>query len=199
RSVGIEAGSTRRGIGKVSTGPVARPGNRGGKGCGFSAAASNHGTGPGSPNFSAGFSLRIGWIFSIRSGSSAQVGSFHHHHGHQPQHQRNFIAKWPLASVMATGPTGEIDDHHQKKSTSKARTCAPGTGLPSAQTTRPSTTKVRHHRNHVTHHAGVTMKGASWRVFFPNHWLGETFKVRVWKLKISSSETLSGPMATVRG
>src|SRR5438046_3125759 len=117
------------------------------------------GTGSGVRNLRLGFSFVTGEIFSISKGSSAHSRNLHHHHGHQPQHQRNLMAKLPLASVIAGPPTWETEDHHQKKSTSKARTSAPGAGLPFAQTTRPVITKVRHQRNQRIHHAAVTLIG----------------------------------------
>src|SRR5436190_4937371 len=51
------------------------------------------GTGSGRMNLSFGLSLSTGVIFSISKGSRAQERSLHHHPGHQPQHQRNFMAK----------------------------------------------------------------------------------------------------------
>src|SRR5262249_61423477 len=98
---------------------------------------SNETSGLGSLNFRSGWRLRTGRILSTSSGSRRQRRSSHHQHGDQPQHHLNLIVKCPFASVTTAGPTCELDSHHQKKSTSKARTSAPGTGLPSGQITRP--------------------------------------------------------------
>src|SRR5205807_3630526 len=80
-----------------------------------------------------------------------------------------------------------------------ALTSAPGTGLPSAHWTRPVITNVRHHLSHRIHHGGVIMIGETASAALPPHWFGEIIAVRVWKLKISVSETFSGPTATARG
>jgi len=124
-------------------------------------AISKDTSGVGSLNFKSGRSLRTGRILSISNGSRLQRRNCHHHHGHQPQHQVNLMVKCPFASVTTVGPTCDFDNHHQKKSTSKAVTSAPGTGLPSAQVTRPWIVKTRHQPSQRIHHCGVTTKGGS--------------------------------------
>src|ERR1044072_4764085 len=132
-------------------------------------AMSKDTSGLGSLNFNSGRSLRTGRILSTNSGSRLQRRNCHHHHGHHPQHHVNLMVKCPFASVTTVGPTCELDSHHQKKSTSKARTSAPGTGLPSGQMTRPWIVNTRHQRSHRSHQGGVTMKAGSLSVALSAH------------------------------
>src|SRR6185295_966822 len=118
--IGIDGVRTAPGTGLIGTGGITlvKPGK------------SKETSGDGSLNFNSGRSFSTGRILSISNGSRLQRRNCHHHHGHHPQHHVNRMVKCPFASVTTVGPTCELDSHHQKKSTSKARTSAPGTGLP---------------------------------------------------------------------
>jgi len=70
--------------------------------------------------------------FSLGGNGSSGMGRPHNHH----QQHLKVISKVPSASVVAD-PTELFPHHHHQESTSKASTSAPGTGLPSAQTTFP--------------------------------------------------------------
>ena len=72
----------------------------------------------------------------------------------------NRIENAPVASVVAVA-TVSLLVNHQNLSMSNAVTVAPGTGLPSAHTTRPRTTKVRHHRRQCSQKIGGTITGRS--------------------------------------
>src|SRR5260370_17969908 len=90
-----------------------------------------------------------GTIRSARMGSTRQIRCSHHHHHHHPQQRRKLIWNAPLASVTAQ-PTWLSLIHHHHQSTSYEHTVAPGTGLPSAHTSRPVIVYSRHHHHH--HH-----------------------------------------------
>src|SRR5689334_10446679 len=108
---------TATGVRTIGVGPTGTGITGVGTGC-EKPAKSSVGTGFGLGTFSAGFSFKIGSIFSTSSGSRRHSRRRHHHHGSQPQHQRNLIVKCPAGSVTAVLPTCELESHHQKKSTS---------------------------------------------------------------------------------
>src|SRR6266545_2699382 len=129
-----------------------------------------------------------------RIGSNFHARYFHHHQGQRPQHQRNLISNAPLMSVVSH-PTCSVLDHHHSQSTSFAHTNAPGTGLPSAHTTRPRTTYSRHQNGHHHQKYGLIRIG-SMTAFLSFQTRPGTSTAIVCDCVSSSSLALAGPTRT---
>src|SRR5690348_15958103 len=108
------------------------------------------------------------------------------------------MSKLPLMSVIAQ-PTCCFVHHHQNQSTSYAQTSAPGTGLPSGQTTRPWIVNSRHHRHNHHHHQYEIAIGSSTSCRLPPKPDSGTTVVIVCDAASSWSSARSGPMKTSSG
>src|SRR5579862_3489829 len=147
------------------------------------------------PSWIRGSRSSTGTIASARDGSNSHTRFRHHHHGQNPQHQRNLMSKLPLMSVNAQ-PTCCFVHHHQNQSTSYAHTSAPGTGLPSGHTTCPWMVNSRHQRHHHHHHQYETTIGSRASCFaLPIRDPGTTTEI-VCESASSWSSARSGPIRT---